>query len=66
MTAPGPDLKEHRIRLAISLGGLALLALALVLRWGQWGPATVEAIALGGVFFGGSAIWSWRVLRKGP
>ncbi len=61
----GPTRKEHRFRLAVSLGGLALMVVALVIRGVPQGPAFVEVVGLASVFFGGSALYSGWVLWKG-
>lgn len=62
MTRFGPGRGELRFRLVASLAGLALLGVAAVLR--PAGPAWVEIVALGGAFFGGTAVWSARALLK--
>jgi len=61
----GPSRGEHRFRLAVGLGGLALLGHALATR-----PvndiAWLEVAVLAGAFFGGTAAWSARALLRGP
>lgn len=62
MSRFGPTRGEHRLRLGISLVGLVMLGLALTLHGIPKGPALVEVIGVGGLFFGGSAIWSgWKL-----
>jgi xanthosine utilization system XapX-like protein len=62
----GPSRGELKFRLAASLGGLALMVVALVYRGVPTGPAFVEVVGIAGLFFGGTAIWSgWRLLKRG-
>lgn len=61
----GPGRTELRIRLAISLAGLGLLAGALAIHGIPQGPAIFEVIGVAGLFFGGSALWTGRKLLKG-
>lgn len=61
----GPTRGELKLRLAISLGGLALMIGAYASH-GISGIASLEIAIIGGAFFGGSAIWSVWQLRKGP
>lgn len=61
----GPSKGELKLRLAISLAGLALLIVAYASN-GISGIASLEIAIIGGAFFGGSAIWSAWQLRKGP
>lgn len=53
----GPSRGEMKLRLAISLGGLALLIGAYATN-GISGIASLEIGIIGTAFFGGSAIWS--------
>lgn len=62
--AHGPTRSELKLRLAISLGGLALIAVALV-RHGVSGLAWAEVAVIGGAFFGGTAWLSARALLRG-
>jgi hypothetical protein len=59
----GPSRGELKLRLAISLGGMALLIGAYVTN-GIGGIAWLEIGIIGTAFFGGSAIWCalrlWR------
>ncbi len=64
MSRFGPTRGEHVFRLCFSLFGLALLIVALVTRGVTIGPALVEVVLIGGLFFGGSALWSARKLLK--
>lgn len=61
----GPSKGELKLRLAISLGGLALLIAAYASN-GISGIASLEIAIIGGAFFGGSAVWCAWQLRKGP
>ena len=62
----GPSRGELKFRLAASLGGLALMVVALVYRGVPTGPAFGEVVGIAGLFFGGTAIWSgWRLLKRG-
>ncbi len=63
MSRFGPSRSELKLRLAISLGGLALLAGAYALN-GIGGIASLEIAIIGAAFFGGSAAWSARRLVK--
>lgn len=59
----GPTRRETRIYLAISVAGLCLLGVAIALR-GIGGIAAIEVVGMAGLFFGGTAIWAIRRLRK--
>lgn len=63
MSCQGPDRPELKLRLAISLSGLALLVGAYVTN-GIGGIASLEIGLIGAAFFGGSAAWSARRLLK--
>ena len=63
MSRFGLTRSEHKLRLAISLGGLALLIGAYAMN-GIGGIASLEIAIIGGAFFGGSAIWSARRLLQ--
>ncbi|MFN4155736.1 MAG: hypothetical protein ACK4HF_13860 [Paracoccaceae bacterium] len=60
----GPTRGEYMIRLVISLGGLCLLAAAIVLRGWPEGPGLIEVVGFAGLFFGGSAVMALRGLRR--
>jgi hypothetical protein len=62
MTA-GPTRGELRLRLAVSLGGLGLLAAVFALAPVE-GMAWVEVVAVAGLFFGLSAAHAARGLRR--
>lgn len=64
MSRFGPPRAELKLRLVLSLGGLALLIGAYA-RHGISGIASLEIAIIGGAFFGGSALWSAWQLRKG-
>jgi hypothetical protein len=59
----GPSRGELKLRLAISVFGLGLMAVALLTR-GFGGIAMVEIVLIAGAFFGGSAILSARALLR--
>lgn len=63
MSRFGPSRGELKLRLAISLFGLALLVAAYA-TGGIGGIASLEIGIIGTVFFGGSAIWSARRLLQ--
>lgn len=60
----GPTRRELKFRLAVSCGGLALMLAALFLRGIPSGPAIVEVVGIAGLFFGGTAVWTLRQLRR--
>lgn len=59
----GPGLGELRLRLVASLLGLAAVV-GVGLARGMQGAATVEVLAIAGLFFGGTALWSARALSR--
>jgi hypothetical protein len=59
----GPSRGEVKLRLAISLGGLALLIGAYAFN-GIGGIASLEIAIIGTAFFGGSAVWCILRLRR--
>jgi Flp pilus assembly protein protease CpaA len=59
----GPTRAEVKLRLAISLGGLALLIGAYAFN-GIGGIASLEIAIIGTAFFGGSAVWCILRLRR--
>lgn len=62
----GPSRGELKLRLAISVGGLALLIGAYATN-GIGGIASLEIGIIGTAFFGGSALWCARALmHKDP
>jgi hypothetical protein len=57
----GPSRGELKLRLAISVAGLAFL-IGGFLRTGIFGIASLEIVIIGAAFFGGSALWSgWQL-----
>jgi hypothetical protein len=64
MSRFGPTRGELRFRLWVSIAGLGLMAVALFSRGVPSGPAFVEVVGMAGLFFGGTAIWTLRQLRK--
>ncbi len=63
MTKFGPSRGEIKLRLAISLAGLALLVGAYTTN-GIGGIASLEIAIIGTAFFGGSALWCILKLRR--
>jgi hypothetical protein len=64
MSRFGPTRGEVKLRLAISLAGLALLIGAYAFN-GIGGIASLEIAIIGTAFFGGSALWCLaRLTRK--
>lgn len=60
----GPTRGEWKLRLAVSVFGLGLMAVALLTR-GLGGIAALEVVLIAGTFFGGTAVLSaWALLRK--
>lgn len=59
----GPTRGEVKLRLAISLAGLALLIGAYASN-GIGGIASLEIAIIGTAFFGGSALWCILRLRR--
>jgi hypothetical protein len=64
----GPGRGELWFRLAFSLAGLVLLAVAVVVRGFPTGPAMVEVGGIAGLFLGGTVVWAARrlILRLHP
>ena len=60
----GPTKNELWFRLLFSLGGLALLIVAVMVRGISNSAALVEVVGIAGAFFGGSAIWSALKLAR--
>ena len=60
----GPTRNELWFRFFFSLGGLALLIVAVIVRGISNSAALVEVVGIAGAFFGGTALWSavklWR------
>ncbi|NKX44914.1 hypothetical protein [Roseicyclus persicicus] len=63
MSKFGPSHGELKLRLAISLAGLALLVGAYATN-GIGGIASLEIAIIGTAFFGGSAVWCILRLRR--
>lgn len=61
----GPSRRELWFRLAFSVAGLALMAVAVSVR-SPTGPAWVEVVGFAGLFFGGTALWTLWQLFGGP
>jgi hypothetical protein len=61
----GPSRGELWFRLVAGLVGLALMIAAVTARGMPSGPALVEVVGFGGVFFGGTVLWSVWKLWKG-
>ena len=60
----GPSRGELLFRMAVGIGGLAFLIYAVSVRGMPSGPALVEVIGIGGVFFGGTiGLSAWRLWK---
>lgn len=60
----GPTRGELWFRLVVGLAGLAFLTAAIVARGMPTGPALVEVLGFGGLFFGGTVLWSaWKLWK---
>lgn len=64
MNKYGPTRNELWFRVAVSILGLGLLAYAVWLRGLPDGPALVEVVGLGALFFGGTLVLSVRRLMR--
>jgi xanthosine utilization system XapX-like protein len=62
----GPTRGELKFRLVFSIAGLGLMVFALTHRGLPSGPGIFEIVGMGGVFFGGTAIWTLRRLLMAP
>ena len=64
----GPTRGELVFRLVCGLAGLALLAVAVAIHGIPQGPAFAEVGLFGGLFLGGTVVWSARrlILRLHP
>lgn len=61
----GPSRGELWFRLCAGLAGLALLTVAITARGMPSGPALVEVLGFGGLFFGGTVVWSaWQLWKQ--
>ena len=60
----GPSRGELKFRLVVGLAGLVVLAGIVAWRGMPTGPAFFEMILIGGAFFGGTAVLSYRALRR--
>jgi xanthosine utilization system XapX-like protein len=61
----GPTRGELWFRLVAGIVGFAVLIAAVTARGVPSGPALVEVVGFGGVFFGGTVLWSAWQLWKG-
>lgn len=60
----GPSRGELWFRFWVGLAGLGLLGFALWYRGIPSGPAIAEVVGIGGVFFGGTVLWTaWRLCK---
>jgi len=64
MSKYGPTRGELQFRLATGIIGLVGLAAVVTWRGMPTGPAFFEIILIGGAFFGGTAVLSYRALRR--
>jgi hypothetical protein len=64
MSKYGPGPGELKFRIAVSIFGLALMIAAVWHSGMPEGPALVEVVGLGSVFFGGTLFFSIRRLLQ--
>ena len=58
----GPTRGELWFRMAVGLVGFTVLIAAVSARGMPSGPALVEVVGIGGVFFGGTVVWAaWKL-----
>lgn len=61
----GPTRGELWFRLLAGVAGFALLIVVVTARGMPSGPALVEVVGLGGVFFGGTVLWAgWKLWKS--
>lgn len=61
----GPTRGELWFRLCAGLAGLGFLIAAITWQGIPSGPALVEVLGFGGVFFGGTVVWSaWQLWKQ--
>ena len=61
----GPTRGELWFRMAVGIIGFALLIAVVTARGMPSGPALVEVVGIGGVFFGGTVLWSaWKLWKN--
>ena len=61
----GPTRGELWFRLLAGIVGFVLLIAAITARGVPSGPALVEVVGLGGLFFGGTVLWSaWKLWKS--
>lgn len=61
----GPTRGELWFRLLAGIVGFVLLIAAVTARGVPSGPALVEVVGLGGLFFGGTVLWSaWKLWKS--
>ena len=61
----GPTRGELWFRLLAGIVGFVLLIAAVTARGVPSGPALVEVVGLGGIFFGGTVLWSaWKLWKS--
>lgn len=61
----GPTRGELWFRLCAGLAGLGFLGIAITWRGVPSGPAMVEVLGFGGLFFGGTVVWSaWQLWAR--
>ena len=61
----GPTRGELWFRLLAGIIGFVLLIAAVTARGIPNGPALVEVVGIGGVFFGGTVVWAaWKLWKS--
>lgn len=66
MSEYGPSRGELWFRIAIAVLGLCLIAYVVGVRGLPSGPALVEVVGIGGLFFGGTLFFAVRRLMRTP
>ena len=66
MSEYGPSRGELWFRIAVAVLGLCLIAYVVGVRGLPSGPALVEVVGIGGLFFGGTLFFAVRGLLKIP
>lgn len=60
----GPTRGELWFRLAVGIGGLGFVIFAVAHRGLPTGPALLEVVGVGGMFFAGTIVWSgWQLWK---
>ena len=61
----GPSRGELWFRLLVGIIGFAFLTVVVTARGMPSGPALVEVVGFGGIFFGGTILWAaWKLWKS--